>query len=201
MSEHYFTEKPGSELVIEAIRVNVRGYTFVFRTASGVFSRGRADTGSLLLAESARVKQNDAVLDLGCGWGLVGIVIKRIFPSAQVVLTDTNERALKLARQNAKANSVRIHVLHGNLYEPVHGRQFDAILVNPPMKAGRALCYKMIEQAPAHLTAGGTLQLVAVHNRGGAMLEKRMKEVFGNVETVAKGKGFRVYVSEKQSPR
>ncbi len=199
MSEHYFTERPSSELVVKEVRMLARGHAFAFRTASGVFSFGRVDAGSLLLAESAAVKPHDAVLDLGCGWGLVGIVIRRAFPSAAVTLTDVNERALKLAAQNAKRNKAAVAILQGSLYEPVKGTQFDAILINPPMKAGRELCYQMIEEAKAHLTPGGTLQLVAMHNRGGRMLEKKMKEVFGNVGTVAKKGGFRVYVSGNMS--
>ena len=201
MSEHYFTERPSSELVIEEVRVLARGHAFVFRTASGVFSFGRVDAGSLLLAGSAIVKPHDAVLDLGCGWGLVGIVIREAFPSAAVTLTDVNERAVMLAKQNAKRNKASAHVLQGSLYEPVKGTQFDAILVNPPMKAGRELCYTIIGQAPEHLKPGGTLQLVALHNRGGKMLEKKMKEVFGNVETVAKKGGFRVYICERTEGR
>lgn len=195
-TEHYFTEKPTSALEIKKVYVQVHHHSFEFMTASGVFSFGRVDTGSILLAENALIKPQWKVLDVGCGWGFVGIVIKKIFPSTDVTLTDINERALKMAKQNAKLNNVKVTLLQGNLYEPVKGMKFDAILTNPPMKAGRELCYQIIEQARGHLEKGGLLQLVALHNRGGAMLEKKMKDIFGNVETIARKSGFRVYMSK-----
>lgn len=87
--------------------------------------------------------------------------------------------------------------MKSNLYNAIREQSFDTIITNPPMKAGREICYQIIEQAKHHLNPNGTLQLVAFHKRGGAMLEKKMQEVFGNVETVAKKSGFRVYVSVK----
>jgi len=195
-AEHYFTEKPGSALKTKKIQATVRNHIFQFFTVSSVFSHGRIDRGSALLAEHAIVKPQWDVLDLGCGWGLVGIVIKKTFPSTTVVLTDINQRAVKFASQNAKLNHVKLAILQGNLYEPVKQKKFHTIITNPPMKAGRDLCYSIIEQAKKHLKKGGLLQLVALHNRGGLMLAKKMEEVFGNVKTIAKKSGFRVYVSE-----
>ncbi len=192
MNEHYFTEKPTSAYEVKIIKATIRAYHFSFDTVSGVFSFGRVDPGSLLLVENAIIKEGWEVLDLGCGWGLVGIVIKKVF-QAHVTMTEINERAVKLAKQNAKLNKVDVTILHTSLFESLN--QFNTILINPPMKAGRELCYQMIEQSKSHLKKDGLLQLVAVHNRGGSMLEKKMKEVFGNVKTIAKKGGFRVYSS------
>lgn len=196
-TEHYFTEKPTSELKTKTISSTIRSHNFTFTTPSGVFSFGTIDRASLLLAENAVIKENATILDLGCGWGFLGIVIKKIFPTTTVLMTDTNERALDFAQQNAKRNNVRITIIKSNLYSAVRDQSFDAILTNPPMKAGRETCYKIIEQAKNYLNPNGTFQLVAFHKRGGAMLEKKMQEIFGNVETLAKKSGFRVYVSVK----
>ncbi len=194
--EHYFTEKPTSELKTKEISALIKNHLFTFLTPSGVFSFARLDKASFLLAQNAVIKPQWKVLDLGCGFGFIGISIKKLFPSTDVYLTDINTRAIKFAKQNSKLNSTKVTVLQGSLYEPVKNIKFDTILVNPPMKAGRELCYKIIEQSKPHLEKGGLLQLVALHNRGGSMLEKKMNEVFSNVTTTAKKSGFRVYVSK-----
>ena len=106
-----------------------------------------------------------------------------------------NEKAVKLAKENIKLNDVKAKLLQGDLYEPVKGKKFDTILVNPPFKAGRKLCFQIIEQAKEHLKKKGALQLVAVHNKGGKVLKEKMEEVFGNAEDLEKKSGYRVYIS------
>lgn len=192
--EHYYTKKPTSEFKTKTISFEISGHQFKFITPSGVFSYGRVDPASLLLLTSAHIPQKANILDLGCGWGFIGIAIKKLFPNTDVTMIDINERALQLAKKNAKLNKTKVTVLQSDLFNAIPP-QFDTILTNPPMKAGRALCYQIIEHSKSHLKLGGSLNLVALHNRGGSMLEKKMKEVFGNVETVAKKSGFRVYQS------
>ncbi|MBI4153226.1 class I SAM-dependent methyltransferase [Candidatus Woesearchaeota archaeon] len=196
MNEHYFTEKPTSSYALKTVKARILNHDFMFSTVSGVFSFGRIDAGSLLLVENAIMKESWDVLDIGCGWGFVGIAIKRRFPNSNITMVDINERAVKIAKQNAKLNKIEATILQSDLFSAIP-QQFDTILVNPPMKAGRELCYQIIEQSKSHLNNDGLLQLVALHNRGGSMLEKKMEEVFGNVKTSAKKGGFRVYVSVK----
>ena len=86
-----------------------------------------------------------------------------------------------------------------DLYHKLSGKTFDSILVNPPYVAGRKVCFKIIEEAPLYLKRGGSLQLVARHSKGGKILGERMKDVFGNMEFLAKGSGFRVYYSVKKN--
>ena len=74
--------------------------------------------------------------------------------------------------------------------------KFDTILVNPPQTAGKDICFQIIDEAKNHLNNNGLLQLVARHNKGGSVLEKHMKEIFGNVEQIVKGSGYRVYISK-----
>lgn len=191
--KHYFSEKQESRLRLRKIEDNLRGNYLDFYTGSGVFSPKRIDPGSRLLIESSIIK--DTVLDLGCGYGAVGIAIKKKNPSVKVVMTDVNKRAVKLCMKNIKLNNVDADVLRGNLFEKID-RKFDTILVNPPQKAGKEICFKIIEDSINYLNKGGSLQLVARHNKGGKSLEKKMKNVFGNVKAIAKKSGYRVYVSE-----
>ncbi len=194
--EHYFSEKQTSPFKLKRISAVLRNKTFEFYTAPGVFSKSRVDLGTRVLVEKCIVKDGWRVLDLGCGYGVVGIVIKKLFPNCEVVMSDINERALKLSMMNAKLNKVEVSVVKSFLFENLTG-VFDAIIVNPPQAAGLKLCYSMIDESYSHLKIKGLLELVARHKKGGSRLEHRMLEVFGNV-MVKKSSGYRVYISKKE---
>lgn len=194
---HYYSEKQTSPLKLGRIKALLRGNELEFYTGSGVFSLKKVDIGSALLINKAIVKDGWRVLDLGCGYGPVGIAIAKAFPSSEVVMTDVNQRAIQLAKRNVKESKVKnAEIVRGDMYEKVEG-EFDTILLNPPQKAGKDICFKMIEGARDFLKDEGTLQVVARHQRGGKTLSRHMEEVFGNVEAVAKGSGYRVYLSRK----
>ncbi len=199
MVEHYFSEKPSTEFSKKLVTAVLLGVEFKFFTAKSVFSKLRVDKASKLLIENVEVKQGWNVLDLGCGYGVIGIALAKVY-NCKVWMTDINKRAVTLAKINAKLNNVKVKILQGWLYQPVKHLKFDAIVVNPPISAGRSLCFEIIEKAPEHLKNQGSLQLVARHKKGGAMLEKKMLEVFGNVQVVAKKSGFRVYKSYALGP-
>jgi len=195
--EHYFSEKPKSKLKLNKINTILLGKNFQFYTSPGVFSKNKIDKGTKLLIEKAIIKPKQKILDLGCGYGVIAIVIKKIFPKTDVTALDINERAILLTKKNAKLNNVKIKVIKSNLFDNIK-EKFDVILVNPPQKAGKELCFKIIEESKKHLKPNGILQLVARHNKGGKTLEKKMKEVFNNTTTLAKKAGYRVYLSKKQ---
>ncbi|MEA3430429.1 MAG: methyltransferase [Nanoarchaeota archaeon] len=196
MTEHYYKEHQTSELRLNKIKTILRNREFEFYTGSGVFGIRKIDKGSELLINKCIIKDSWNVLDLGCGYGPVGITIKTIFPDTDITMTDINKRAIKLTKMNMKLNKVTAKIKRGDLYEKLKEQKFDTILVNPPFKAGRKLCLQIIEDSKQHLKDKGLLQLVAVHNKGGKMLRKKMLEVFGNVKDLAKKSGYRIYVSE-----
>ncbi len=196
MTKHYYSEKQTSKLRITEIKVNLRGNDIKLQTGSGVFSIGNIDKGTLLLIKSCIVKPNWKILDMGCGYGPIGISISKAYPSTEITMADINERAIKLSNMNIKLNKIEnIQTLQSNLYEKIK-EKFDTIISNPPNLAGRKICFEIIEKAKDHLKKGGLLQLVARHNKGGKQLEKKMKEVFNNVEATAKKSGYRVYISK-----
>lgn len=193
--EHYYSQQPSSKLEVKEVNIELFGRKLKFLTPSGVYSYGKIDNGSFLLVSKCQVNTSDKVLDMGCGYGLIGITLLKL--GFEVTFTDINERAVKFCKKNLAANDVSSSgVFKGNLYEPINDK-FDTILSNPPFHAGRQVCYEIIEKAPLYLNDSGSLQIVARHKRGGEMLEKKMKEVFGNVETLAKKGGFRIYKSVK----
>lgn len=192
---HYFSQKQESPFRLNTIKDTLRGIGLELSIAPGVFSAKRIDFGTRLLAEKMAIGSKGTVLDLGCGIGTIGIVAAHL-TGKEVVLTDINERACKLAMMNSKIIK-NITVVCGYMYDTVKGRKFDAILLNPPQTAGKKICFEMIEKAKDYLNPGGTLQLVARHNKGGETLSLKMKDVFGNVKDIAKSGGYRVYISKK----
>ncbi len=192
---HYYSEHQTSKEDPRTIKSVINGKEYSFLSASGVFSKGHVDKGTLLLASNMVIKKEDKVLDIGCGIGILGIVAGSL--GAKVWMSDVNSRATTLARKNAKLNHIEAVVFQGNLYETTHDSDFDVILSNPPQSAGKAVCFAIIEGAKERLKMGGSLQLVARPNKGGKTLAKKMEEVFGNVEVIAKGSTFAVYLSRK----
>jgi 16S rRNA (guanine1207-N2)-methyltransferase len=195
---HYFSPRPSTKPNYGLVRVNLQDRYFEFLTASGVFSKKRIDLGTSLLIESMVLPDSGNVLDLGCGYGAVGIVAATLHPLVHVYMVDVNERAMRLARENARRNRVDNVVLQrGFLYEPVDDMEFDAILSNPPVSAGLKVVLPIIRQAPAHLISGGSLQMVMRSKIGGKRFSSAMEEAFGNVEVLSRQSGFRVLLSRK----
>lgn len=200
MGEHYSTTRPTSAHRPREVSVQVRGLGLRFRTDAGVFSRGGLDRGTELLLEALEVGRCELVLDLGCGYGSIGIAVARLSESSHVILTDVNERAVRLARENVRANRVaNAEVRSGDLYAPVDGLAFDHIVCNPPLRAGRTVVDRIVTEAPDHLLEGGRLWLVARTRQGADSLRTRMAHAFGNVEIVRRGSGYKVLRSRKEA--
>ncbi len=191
MNEHYYTPNPQSKQRPKIITATLRGRTFTFHTNSGVFSPRAVDTATQLLIEYATMKDTDTVLDLGCGYGPVGISIAAT-THATVTLSDVNSRTIALAKENAKENGVNVTVVNSDCFENIP-EKFDVILLNPPHSAGRELCTKLITESRQHLTPRGKLAIVAYHNKGGKYYEGILKQLFTRVETLCKKGGIRVY--------
>ena len=196
-SEHYYTEKPQSKLRIYEIEVSARGQSLKLFTASGIFSYRKLDKGTELLINKSIIHPKWKILDLGCGYGAVGITLKKAFPTIDAVFSDVNERAVGITRKNLKKLKIKGEAVKSNVFDNIKDKDFDAILLNPPQTAGKKICFKMIEDSIGHLKKEGLLQVVARHNKGGKELSRKMEEVFGNVRGIAKKAGYRIYLSEK----
>lgn len=197
MAEHYYTESPESEIREIRFDETMLGVTLHLTSVSGVFSfSDRVDrVSALLIRHFAPSVQDGAILDVGCGYGAIGLFLKALHKRQVVAMTDINNRAADYATINMERNHLHAEILRGSLYEPVQGRRFSDIVSNPPFAAGKALLLELIKRAPDHLHPGGSLWLVAHHNKGGETLRKAMAARFGNVADVAKEGGVRVYRS------
>jgi len=199
MIEHYFTPKPKSKLELRLIKAWIHGRRFEFLTAPGVFSKRKIDRGTKLLVDKMVLPDEGLILDVGCGYGPIGIVAAALNPKLHVILTDINERAVWLAKRNIKRNMIEnAEVRKGFLYDAVEGLTFDAILSNPPVSAGMRVVRPLIFGAVKHLKIGGTLQIV-IKSKMKRVFNSMMEDAFGNVETTARGGGYRILLSKKVS--
>lgn len=199
MSEHYYTKNPKSSFYTKEFSVNLFKKNMTFITGSSVFSIGKLDTGTKLLIEKCIInnENNFEVLDLGCGYGIIGISLKKHYNKINVTCSDVNNRAIELTKKNSLLNDVKINILQSDIFENMKDKTFDTILINLPQNAGKETCFEMVNESFKHLKIGGTLQTVSRHQKGGKSYEKKMFEVFGNCEYVAKGSGYRIYLSRK----
>ena len=189
MNDQYYTADPTCESSPVPCAFPYRGYGLTFMTDAGVFSKGELDAGSRLLLDALPALTGD-VLDVGCGWGAIGVAIAKASRAAQVTMVDVNHRALDLCRANCDRNGVTAEVLESDGLAAVMGRKFDAIVTNPPIRAGKQVIYKMFEDASASLKAGGALYLVIRKQQGAESCVKYLKTLFDTVEKLDKSAGF-----------
>ena len=158
------------------------------------------DHGTRLLIESMILPKNGRILDIGWGYGPIGIVAAKIEPNLEVWMTDINRRAVSLTKKNIELSCLKgIHVCAGELFKPVNDLKFNTILANPPISAGmRNVVKPLIYGAYDHLVAGGSLQLVAQWNKGGKTIFSTMESRFGNSDTLARGAGYHVMKALKE---
>ncbi len=200
--DHYYARRPKSKPRLALIRTHLRGHPFEFMTSSSVFSKKRVDSGTRLLIEAMTLPQRGDLLDLGCGYGPVGIAAATFNPNLHVTMIDVNERAAWLARENVKRNQIHnVEVRRGFLYEPVKNANFSSIVCNPPISAGMQVVKTIIKKAPEHLEQNGSFQIVVKSKIEGKRLQDELKTVFGNVNILDRKGGYRVLYSKKAKNR
>jgi 16S rRNA (guanine1207-N2)-methyltransferase len=192
--QHYFTAQPAAASVERPFTLDLRGLTLRLATDHGVFSRGKLDRGTQLLAREMWIPPQGKVLDIGCGYGPLGILAAKLEPAAEVLMVDINERAVKLAQDNIVRNQApNAKAVAGDAREVVTG-EFDTILCNPPIRAGKLAVMGLIEFAAGHLRPGGMLWLVIRTHNGAKTYQRDIAPWFAQVECAAIQSGYRVIV-------
>ncbi|NLY51682.1 MAG: class I SAM-dependent methyltransferase [Firmicutes bacterium] len=195
-NEHYFTSQPTSKSAAHKITAKLRGKEYQFITEAGVFSRSRVDQGTRLLIEALPLPPEGRMLDLGCGYGPVGIVAAKEEPNLEVVMVDINQRAVEVAAINARLNgAANIDIRQGDGFSVVPEKDFALIASNPPIRAGKQVVYPLMAAAKEHLAPGGLLCVVIRTKQGARSLEKHLASIYSRVETIAKGGGYRVFAA------
>ena len=193
MAGHYYSENPESAHARREIR---SGDSLEFTTDSGVFSRAHVDPGSLLLIDAARPCEG-RVLDLGYGYGPIGITLAREYPEAQFVLSDVNRRAVALCEENIAKNKIaNAKALFSDGCAELDGT-FDQIVSNPPIRIGKSALQNMWRDCREKLNDGGTFWIVIRKKQGAPSAAAFLTELFGNCETVARKAGYHVLCCKK----
>ena len=197
--EHYFTSRPETSGDERLITARLRGDELRFWTDAGVFSRRGIDFGTRLLIETVRLPETGEILDLGCGYGPVGIACAKAAPSCRVTMVDVNQRALRLAEKNARLNGVsaRVTILESDGLCALSDRLFDAVLINPPIRAGKAVVYRLFAEAAEHLRPGGSLWAVIRKKQGAESAKRELAKHFRNVTRVEQKKGYWILKADR----
>lgn len=186
---HYFTNE-NLESNITKFNIKLEDKTFTFNTDNGVFSKGELDFGSYLLIKNVlKLKLTGDILDLGCGYGPIGIILAKLLP-VTVTMVDVNKRAVHLVNMNIKENKVNnANVLVSDGYENLKDEKFDYIISNPPIRVGKEKLYELLITSKEHLKENGEMYIVIRKNQGAKSLIRDLS-VYYSVNIIDKDKGF-----------
>ncbi|AKP66965.1 class I SAM-dependent methyltransferase [Companilactobacillus ginsenosidimutans] len=200
MANQYFENDENLEHELKTFDFTLKGNNLKFTSDSGVFSRQTIDFGSRVLIEAidfSNVPQGD-ILDVGCGYGPIGLALAKDQPKRQVAMSDVNLRALDLAQKNAKANKItNVDIFESSIYEKIENK-YALIVSNPPIRAGKEVVSGIIGGANDYLLDNGEVWIVIQKKQGEPSAKKLMKETYGNVEVVTRDKGYYILRSKKQ---
>ncbi|WLD93518.1 class I SAM-dependent methyltransferase [Alkalihalobacillus sp. AL-G] len=201
MSDHYYSDRPTSKRDMKEWSYTLRGRSFRFYSDAGVFSKKEVDFGSRLLIETFVKPEvdGDDFLDMGCGYGPIGLSIAASFPEKTVTMVDVNERAIELSCLNADQNQIdNVSIYQSNLFDRIDRNEFCAIVTNPPIRAGKKVVHSIFEQAYDHLVSGGELWIVIQKKQGAPSAVEKLEVIFDEVDTVARKKGYFIIRSKKR---
>ena len=188
---HYYTNNVDEASKESQFTTELRGCPLKLTTDIGVFSKSDVDFGSRLLVEAFQAPEVEGkFLDVGCGYGPIGLTLAKCHPQRRVEMVDVNLRAIGLSQKNAKLNGVsNVRIFESSVYEQVAGK-FAAILSNPPIRAGKKVVHEILSGSKAHLLPGGELWIVIQKKQGAPSAQQKMEEVFGNCDVVVRKKGY-----------
>ncbi|KRL38915.1 class I SAM-dependent methyltransferase [Liquorilactobacillus uvarum] len=201
MTNYYYSKNPDVKHDEQTWDFELLGNKLTFITDNGVFSKRTVDFGSRLLIESFEVDDQiqGNILDVGCGYGPIGLSIAKKYPERIIDMVDVNELALSLAQKNAEKNNImNVNIKISDIYQQVEKADYAAIVSNPPIRAGKKIVHSILKEAYEHLQKNGKIMIVIQKKQGAPSAQKKLKEVFGNCTVVAKEKGYFILKSIKE---
>jgi len=192
MSEHYYSKNPHVESKPRKWNFTLRGHSFTFETDAGVFSKSEVDFGSRVLIDCFELPEVAGdILDVGCGYGPIGLSIAKEFPDRTIHMMDVNDRAMELAKKNAENNGVQnVLIYESDALSTVKTDQIAAVLTNPPIRAGKKTIFKFYDRAFELLKNDGELWIVIQKKQGAPSTFDHLSEMFKKVEVVDKVRGY-----------
>ena len=197
--EHYYTNNPTTESREKTIDSTIANENFKFYTDNGVFSKESVDFGTKTMLESfSTEKVNAQVADIGCGYGVISIFLAKKYPTFKFTMVDVNNRVLELSRKNIELNKREneVEVLESSSFDNVKGN-FDIVLTNPPIRAGKKIVHKIMTDSYEHLNPQGELWVVIQKKQGMASCKKLLEDTFSIVEIITKNKGYYILKAVK----
>jgi len=197
--EHYYTNNPTTESREKIINSTIANENLKFYTDNGVFSKESVDFGTKTMLESfSTEKENAKVADIGCGYGVISIFLAKKYPTFKFTMVDVNNRVLELSKKNIELNNINneVEVLESSSFDNVEGN-FDIVLTNPPIRAGKKIVHKIMIDSYEHLNASGELWVVIQKKQGMASCKKLLEDTFSMVEVVTKNKGYYILKAVK----
>lgn len=198
--EHYFSADPSAPFTRSPVTASVWGRTLSLSSGSGVFANGRVDVGTAVLFRETAPPAAGRVLDLGCGWGVIGLAVAAAVPGAVVTGVDVNERAVLLANENAAALGLAERFRAVTPAAVPADAAYDEIWSNPPIRIGKAALHELLLTWLARLVPGGRAVMVVGKNLGGDSLQRWLGEQGYPTTRIASAKGFRVLESRAPLP-
>lgn len=204
--EHYFSKNSSTKDEIKLIEYYIVDRTFKFYTNNGVFSKSKIDFGSMVLIQTViddvkNFKDSDIeILDVGCGYGPIGISLATYLESSKVTMVDVNDRALELCKKNTEANNVsdRTTVFMSDTFDNVE-KNYDVVVTNPPIRAGKDVVHSIYEGAYEHLNKDGIIYVVIQKKQGAKSSQEKLENLFGNCEVIKKKDGYQILRSIKEN--
>lgn len=180
------------------MNVTLRGFPMTFYSTWGLFSPREIDEGSALLIDNVEVASSDKLLDIGCGWGVIGLALAKLASQGKVHLIDKDYVAIDYAKKNARINHIdNCEIYLSNGFSNVPDTQFDTIVSNLPAKVGKELFWIILHDAKTHLRQGGKLYVVTISGLK-EFIKRNFKEIFGNYEKAAQNKTYSVFLARNE---
>ena len=203
-NQHYSTQSPDVRVKVHSVPESLKHHLYLFKTITGVFSFKKVDLGTKVFIEHMKIPEGTCeLLDLGCGYGPIGLVLAYLSPQSTIYLTDINKRALWCARENLKYNlserSGKILVLEGSYFKPFANKsvKFNGIYMNPPLWSGRREFFTLCEDLPRYLKPKGLFQFVIKKKMGAeyvhTYLKKHLSELYEIIEVTFKRSGYWIF--------
>ena len=200
MTNYYYSSNPDVEHKEKKWNFELLGNNIYFTTDNGVFSKNTVDFGTRVLLETIDANldlDNKKILDMGCGYGPIGLSIAKAYPNSQVDMVDVNELALEIAKKNAANNNINnVKIFKSSQYEDINETDYDLIITNPPIRAGKDVVHGILAGSKQHLNLGGSIVAVIQKKQGAPSAIKKLNEVFENCQTLNKKKGYFILQSE-----
>jgi 16S rRNA (guanine1207-N2)-methyltransferase len=196
---HYYTNDPDLAHDEHSFDFELGGHSLRFTSDNGVFSKHTVDFGSRVLIATILAEELPAgpILDVGTGYGPIGLALAKHFPDRQVTMSDVNERALALAQRNATDNDIsNVTIVESSMYDQIDG-QFGVIVTNPPIRAGKTIVSGILAGAAEHLLPHGQLYAVIQKKQGAPSALKLMKTIYPDASIVKKEHGYYILKATK----